>query len=292
MNRNLAFFCLLMFATGIASAQQTPEQFQPGIISNGGVFGFTLSPDSRVALWVLSNGKRDTLKIMESRKTKGKWSAPQVASFSTTTGAWKDIDPVFSPDGKKVLFQSTRNTHRTADRKDFDIWAVEVTSTGWSEPYPLAGEINSEVSESYASITKDGTVYFMKENDNNIGRSDIYFSELKADKYQKPQNIGMPVNTTERESNPFIAADGSYIIYFSSDTTGLGDVDLFISFKNNNEWTAPKNLGAPINSELAEFCPFVHTKEKRLYFARQRKTESGRMEENIYSVNFDVSRYR
>lgn len=292
MNRNLAFFCLLMFATGITFAQQTPELFQPGIISNGGVFGFTLSPDSRVALWVLSNGKRDTLKIMESRKTKGKWSAPQVASFSTASGAWKDIDPVFSPDGKKALFQSTRNTHRTADRKDFDIWAVEVTSTGWSEPYPLAGEINSEVSESYASITKDGTVYFMKENDNNTGRSDIYFSELKAGKYQKPQNIGMPVNTTERESNPFIAADGSYIIYFSSDTTGLGDVDLVISFKNNNKWTAPKNLGAPINSERAEFCPFVHTKEKRLYFARQRKAESGRMEENIYSVNFDVSQYR
>lgn len=291
MNRNLAFFCLLMFATGITFAQ-TPELFQPGIISNGGVFGFTLSPDSRVALWVLSNGKRDTLKIMESRKTKGKWSAPQVASFSTASGAWKDIDPVFSPDGKKVLFQSTRNTHRTADRKDFDIWAVEVTSTGWSEPYPLADEINSEVSESYASITKDGTVYFMKENDNNTDRSDIYFSEVKAGKYQKPQNIGMPVNTTERESNPFIAADGSYIIYFSSDTTGLGDVDLFISFKNNTKWTAPKNLGAPINSERAEFCPFVHTKEKRLYFARQRKTESGRMEENIYSVNFDVSRYR
>lgn len=292
MNRNLAFFCLLMFATGITSAQQTPELFQPGIISNGGVFGFTLSPDSRVALWVLSNGKRDTLKIMESRKTKGKWSAPQVASFSTATGAWKDIDPVFSPDGKKVLFQSTRNTHRAADRKDFDIWAVEVTSTGWSEPYPLAGEINSEVSESYASITKSGTVYFMKENDNNIGRSDIYFSELKAGKYQKPQNIGTPVNTTERESNPFIAADGSYIIYFSSDTTGLGEVDLFISFKNKTKWTAPKNLGAPINSERAEFCPFVHTKEKRLYFARQRKTESGRMEENIYSVNFDVNQYR
>lgn len=292
MNRNLAFFCLLMFSTGITSAQQTPELLQPGIISNGGVFGFTLSPDSRVALWVLSNGKRDTLKIMESRKTRGKWSAPQVASFSTATGAWKDIDPVFSPDGKKVLFQSTRNTHRTADRKDFDIWAVEVTSTGWSEPYPLAGEINSEVSESYASITKSGTVYFMKENDNNTGRSDIYFSEEKAGKYQKPQNIGTPINTTERESNPFIAADGSYIIYFSSDTTGLGDVDLFISFKNKNKWTAPKNLGAPINSDLAEFCPFVHTKEKRLYFARQRKSESGRMEENIYSVTFDVSQYR
>lgn len=292
MNSKTVLFSLFMLAAGFAGAQQTPELFQPGLISNGGVFGFTLSPDSRVALWVQSNGKRDTLKIMESRKTKGKWSAPRVASFSTTSGTWKDIDPVFTPDGKKVLFQSTRNTHRTPDRKDFDIWAVALTPTGWSEPYALPGEVNSEASESYASMTTDGTVYFMKENDNNIGRSDIYFSELKAGEYQKPQNIGMPVNTAERESNPFIAADGSYIVYFSSDSTGLGEVDLWISFRKNDQWTTPANLGAPINSAIAEFCPFVHAKEKRLYFARQRKTETGRMEENIYSVNFNVNRYR
>lgn len=292
MNSKTVLFSLFMLVAGFAGAQQTPELFQPGLISNGGVFGFTLSPDSRVALWVQSNGKRDTLKIMESRKTKGKWSAPRVASFSTTSGTWKDIDPVFTPDGKKVLFQSTRNTHRTPDRKDFDIWAVALTPTGWTEPYALPGEINSEASESYASMTTDGTVYFMKENDNNIGRSDIYFSELKAGEYQKPQNIGMPVNTAERESNPFIAADGSYIVYFSSDSTGLGEVDLWISFRKNEQWTTPANLGAPINSAIAEFCPFVHAKEKRLYFARQRKTETGRMEENIYSVNFNVNRYR
>lgn len=292
MNSKTVLFSLFMLVAGFAGAQQTPELFQPGLISNGGVFGFTLSPDSRVALWVQSNGKRDTLKIMESRKTKGKWSAPRVASFSTTSGTWKDIDPVFTPDGKKVLFQSTRNTHRMPDRKDFDIWAVALTPTGWTEPYALPGEVNSEVSESYASMTTDGTVYFMKENDNNIGRSDIYFSELKAGEYQKPQNIGMPVNTAERESNPFIAADGSYIVYFSSDSTGLGEVDLWISFRKNEQWTTPANLGAPINSAIAEFCPFVHAKEKRLYFARQRKTETGRMEENIYSVNFNVNRYR
>jgi hypothetical protein len=95
-----------------------------------GAFGLTISPDSKIALWVLSNGKRDTLKIMESRKENGKWSMPKVASFSSAIGEWKDIDPMFSPNGKMVLFQSNRNNGRKSDRKILIFWAVKKTNQG------------------------------------------------------------------------------------------------------------------------------------------------------------------
>ena len=106
-------------------AQREPQKFEPGIISNGGVFGLTISPDSQTALWVDSKGKRDTLIIMESHKRNGKWIKPVVASFSSPNRSWKDIDPVFSPDGKTVLFQSNRSVENHPDRKGFDIWAVK-----------------------------------------------------------------------------------------------------------------------------------------------------------------------
>lgn len=285
------FSLTLILIAHSLNAQNIPVLFESNTISNGGVFGLTISPDSRIALWVSSQGKRDTLRIMEARKVDGKWSKPSVASFSSSTGEWKDIDPIFSPDGKMVLFQSNRNTHRPSERKDFDLWAVALTDTGWAAPYPLAGSINSDASESYASITKEGTIYFMKENDNQIGQSDIYFSTLKEGKYQKPQNIGAPINTNERESNPYISPNGNYIIYFSSDTNGFGEVDLYISFWKKGKWSTPVNLGSAINSNLAEFCPFVHEKEKRLYFTRQEK-QGDRLIENIYFVDFDVTQYK
>lgn len=285
------FSLTLIFVAHYLSAQKSPVLFEPDNISNGGVFGLTISPDSHIALWVSSHGKRDTLRIMEARKENGKWSKPYVASFSSSTGAWKDIDPIFSPDGKTVLFQSNRNAHRPSERKDFDIWAVELTDTGWSKPYPIEGSINSDASESYASITKDGTIYFMKENDNQLGQSDIYCSVLKDGKYQKPQNVGLPINTNERESNPYISPDENYIIYFSTDKNGLGEVDLYISFRKKGKWTTPINLGSPINSNIAEFCPFVHEKEKRLYFTRQEK-QGDRFIENIYCVDFDITQYK
>ena len=140
-------------------------------------------------------------------------------------------------------------------------------------------------------MTKNGTIYFMKENENKIGQSDIYFSTLKDGKYQKPQNIGLPINTNERESNPYISSKGNYIIYFSSDKNGFGEVDLYISFNKKGKWTQPKNLGNQINSNLAEFCPFVHSKEKRLYFTRQAK-QGDRFTENIYYIEFDINKYK
>lgn len=273
------------------NSQNEPKIFMPGIISNGGVFGLTISPDSKIALWVSSNGKRDTLKIMESRKVRGVWSQPVVASFSTATGEWKDIDPMFSPDGKSVLFQSNRNHGRDSSRTDFDIWAVTRSGNSWSEPYNLGKYVNTESSESYASRSRNGNIYFMKENEDGVGKSDIYVADLGTGKYERVKNIGSPVNTTERESNPFISPKEDYLIYFSTDKNGFGEVDLYISFRKNGTWTTPKNLGIPINSAAAEFCPFVHEKEKRLYFSRQVK-EGDRFKEDIYYVDFDVEKYR
>lgn len=275
----------------VCRAQTEPKLFEPGLISNGGVFGLTISPESDIALWVSSNGKRDTLKIVESRKINGAWTSPKVASFSSPNGAWKDIDPMFSPDGKTVLFQSNRNTGRNPDRKDFDIWAVTRLQNGWSEPYHLGNTLNTESSESYASMSKNGNIYFMKENEDGKGKSDIYVSEYKKGKYQAPRNLGLPVNTAERESNPYISPKEDYCIYFSTDKSGAGEVDLYISFRKYGVWSSPKNLGKPINSAVAEFCPFVHDKERRLYFSRQEKQED-RFKEDLYYVEFDVKKYK
>ena len=261
----------------------------PGLISNDGVFGFTLSKDGKTALWVHSGGKRDSLYILETRKIKSEWSTPRLASFSTKTNKWKDIDPIFSPDGKFVYFQSTRPVTGNADKADFDIWRVEKTKTSWKEPIHLGNILNTEASESYASVSKDGTIYFMKDHPDKAGNSEVYFSKLINNQYDVPVNMGAPINTSYRESNPFISPKGDYIIYFSNDTSGHGEVDLYISFKKGQSWSAPKNLGPNINSKLAEFCPFVH--KKKLYFTRQVKTD-GRMKENIYVVNFDAKVYK
>lgn len=276
---------------GFYGNSQQAQLFEPGLISDGGVFGLTISPDGNTALWVKSNGRRDTLVILQSNKINGQWSKPVPASFSSASAQWKDIDPIFSPDGKTVLFQSTRQVPDRPNRTGFDIWAVDKTAVGWSAPYHLGNTINTDASESYASVTNKGDVYFMKDNPAQAGNADIYVARKVNGVYQEPENIGSPVNTKKfRESNPFISPDEDYILYFSSDLTGYGEVDIYISFRKNGKWSSPKNLGAKVNSALAEFCPFYHEKEKRLYFSRQKKGE-GRMYEDIYFIDIDLKKY-
>lgn len=270
----------------VAFTQAKPELVAPGIISTGGQFGFTLSPAANHALWVQSNGRRDTLIIVESKKEKGRWQKPVPATFSGQATGWKDIDPVFTPDGKTILFQSNRPVPGKPQRQGFDIWAVNKTKKGWGEAYHLGDVINSDSSESYASMASNGNIYFMKNNDDGKSSSDIYVSRKLNGEYQQPENAGYPVNTHFRESNPYISAKEDFLIYFSTDTSGYGEADLFISYNKNGKWTKPVSLGAAINSSIAEFCPFYHQKEKKLYFSRQRKSD-GRFVEDIYSIDFN-----
>ncbi len=286
----MRFLFIFLIFPCILSAQEV-FRFEPALTGDHGAFGLTLSPDSKTALWVRSKGKRDTLVILESRKVRGRWTSPQTASFSTSEGKWKDIDPMFSPDGDLVLFQSDKPVPGLPQRKGFDIWAVKKLKNGWSEPYHLGNALNSDDSESYASMSRSGDIYFMKENPDGLGKSDIYMAKKTRDGFPSPVNLGAPVNTSFRESNPFISPSGDYLIYFSSDTSGLGDVDLYITFRKGDTWQTPVSLGSPINTADAEFCPFYHEREKRLYFSRQRKTPS-RLQENIYYIPLDIDKFR
>lgn len=278
--------CWALVAAPAAAAD--PAKFLAGVVSNDGVFGLTLSPDGTHALWVDSGGGRQRLVIMEMRRRDGAWQTPSVAPFSGTPG-WKDIDPMFSPDGKTLIFQSNRPVPDKPAREGFDIYAVERGAGGWGPVRHLGHDINTDESESSAAIAANGSIYFMKNGPG--GDSDLWVSVLRDGRYGVPRNLGLPVNTAARESNPYVAPDESYLVYFSA-ATADDSPDLFISFRDNGQWGAPRRLKAPINSPDpvdAEFTPFVQG--STLYLARQRR-ENGRFIENVYAYPFNAQDYR
>jgi len=284
--KTFSLLCLLA-ALAASPASADPARFLPGIVSDDGAFGLTLSPDGSHAVWTRSGGKRDVLTIMEARKVGGVWQQATVAPFSGKPG-WKDIDPMFSPDGRWLLFQSNRPVPDRPQRRGFDIYRVAYQAGGWGQPEHLGHTVNGDDSESYASMAANGNLYFMKANDAAGQDSDIWVAERRGDAYAAPRNLGAPVNTvTARESNPFIAPDESYLIYFSA--VGQAQPDLYISFREGGTWSAPRRLAVPINSDEAEFCPFIH--QGRLYLSRQRK-EGDRFIENVYAYPFDPEDYR
>ncbi len=75
-------------------------------------------------------------------------------------------------------------------------------------------------------------------------------------------------------THPALSSDGSFMV-FSSDMTGTnGGMDLFISFRENDSWSAPRNLGPDINSEGDELFPFLDDRNN-LYFSSDKTGGSG-----------------
>ena len=88
------------------------------------------------------------------------WTAPKLAPFSENYNAGA---PVFSYDGKKLYFSSTRPRNSGSGNSDGNIWYVEKIGNQWSVPKLLNDIINTDRREVVLSISKQGTLYFRRD---------------------------------------------------------------------------------------------------------------------------------
>ena len=260
------------FSLGAHAADPpAPQLLAPGVISTGDdEWGFTMSPQGD-ALWFnkADRGYRVQV-IMESVKdARGRWQAPRVAPFS---GRYRDIDPALSPDGRYLVFASNRPLQAGGARlADFDLWRVDrLPAGGWSAPRHLGDAINGAGSETNSSIAADGTLYFAVSGAQ--GQRDLMRARATRDGYAAPEPLPAPINSDADESNHWIAPDQSYLLFLSNRPGGIGESDLYISFRDGDGWHAPRNLGAPVNRAGASgvFTPFVDAEGRHLYFAERR----------------------
>jgi hypothetical protein len=254
---------------------EEPEVFASGIISKG-MFerDMAISPDGDEIYYSVIMGRFDYTMIMVVKRENGVWGEPEVAEFSGNP-KWKDLEPFISPDGKRFFFMSNRpdTTNGETEPGDEDIWVMDRTGSVWSAPYNLGEPVSSDKEEYFPSVTKDGTIYFTRqEKGSPIGH--IYRSRLINGEYTEPEKLPEEVNSGQAQYNAFIAPDESYIIVptYGREDSG-GGTDYYISFRNeNDEWTGPFNMGDKINSESnSEYSAYVSPDGKFIFFMSDRK---------------------
>jgi Tol biopolymer transport system component len=229
---------------------------------------FALSPDGTEIFYTVSTPRSTFQTIVYTKKTaKGDWSEPEVASFA---GEYSDLEPVFSHDGKTLFFSSNRPTSGSGP-KDFDVWKVSRTTSGWSKAENLGPVVNTESDEFYPSIARNGNLYFTAAYKGGPGREDIYVSEFKNDQYQKPVALDTMVNSKFYEFNAFIDPNERFILFTSygrKDDSGGGD--LYMASKDAaGKWTPARNL-TELNSKNLDYCPFVTPDGTTLIFTSER----------------------
>ena len=113
-----------------------------------------------------------------------------------------------------------------------------------------------------------------KVNKLKLGKNNLYKATKSGDAWG---NITpLPFNSKDFSlSNPSLSRDGK-TLYFSSNMPGsLGGVDIWKVAVNGNEYGAPENLGAKINTEGNESFPFIADDNSTLYFASSGKQGLG-----------------
>lgn len=252
-----------------------PRIFAENIISNSDYErGGTFTPDGKEFYFTKRSPEGYFMAICVSRFVNSKWSQPEIAPFS---GQYPDSEPIISPDGEKLFFTSRRPVNGKP-KQDPDLWVMNKTAIGWSEPVNLGAPINTDSAEGYATVTKNGTLYFHSTRTGGKGRYDIYRSKFADGKYAPPENLGATINTEFFEGFPFIAPDENFLLFVSierpDEIVGDGSTyhrgDLYFSSQKNGIWTEAKHLNPPFNSAAAESCPFISPDGKYFFFTSER----------------------
>jgi len=217
------------------------------------------SKEGREAYWC-HNG------IWFSKVMDGKWTTPEMVPFSRKE--YSDDAPFLSPDGKHLFFASKRSVTNSDKSRKENIWMVDIKKNGWSDPKVLPPNVNKMFQHWQVSVDIKGNLYFKHRPNNDPNQdSDIYYSQFINGEYQKPEKLGLEVNSEANEGNPFISPNGDYIIFSRIKNRKLIDGGLFISYRlSDDTWSNAKSLQQYLDFNFGGNCPIVSQDGKYLFF--------------------------
>lgn len=222
-------------------------------------------------------------------------------SYKKNDGTWTKARPLaaplnslgnegsqsFSSDGRYMFFVLCNHPDNIGS---CDIYYAIHRGDSWSEPMNLGAPANTEYWESNPVMSPAGDeIYFVSNRPGGIGGRDIWKVKVRILKDgrlepYKDENLGEPINTRADEFAPFIHADGN-TLYFSSDGhDGMGGRDIFMSDKSMGQWSNPKNIGYPINTNAEESGFVVNGEGTKAYYA-SKKTNEENSHLDIYEID-------
>ncbi len=194
--------------------------------------------------------------------------------------AGDEFGPVISPNhSDRLYFTSTRpgNTGgaRTPDgRPDekmgqffADMFSSRLSAGSWGQTAPMHFLLNSPRHEVLLDFNRTGDVllYFKGWGfDQGEMVVDTFRDENERRFSSTPFNG--PLDFNAGDAMPFIYQD-TLLLFASRRPGGLGGWDLYHSTWKNGRWSAPANLGAPVNTPYDEVTPFLARDGRTLFFS-------------------------
>ena len=221
-----------------------------------------------------------------------------------------ETHPVISPNGRTLYFARQDHPGNVGGGRDpQDIWVSKLVSgknRTWSLAKNMAEPSNTpEDPNGVASVSANGQSALLigVYEDGMMQPKGFSMSRRSAGGWSKPVKVEIDdyYNKDPEHIDGFLATSGNALLMAVERKDGLGGQDLFVSFpkkdqlpgglydpKKQQTWGKPINLGKNINTEKADFAPFLAADEKTLYFASEGRGGYGKSD-IFYSKRLDDS---
>ena len=182
------------------------------------------------------------LKIYEANKSAKDWGKVKALPFSSDD--YSCAHPSLSADGQKLYFTS----NMPGGFGGMDLYFVEKTATGWSNPINLGKDINTEKNELFPFIHSSGNLFFTSNGYEGAGGLDLFMIDISTRKWGKVTNLGQPFNSPEDDLGLILNPDGTRGYFASSRKGGVGKDDIYMFEAEDGIWgrTTPSLFSATL----------------------------------------------
>ncbi|MCD4769742.1 MAG: tetratricopeptide repeat protein [Bacteroidales bacterium] len=265
------------------SVNSSGDDYSPVISNDGKLLYFT----SRRCL----NDKGDRVKFDM------KWDE-NIYLATESDGGWEQaglVGQVNSEANEGIIYVNNENNTMliyVGWAGNGDIYTLTSKKDKWSKPVPMQNGINSTGRETSLAFTKGGDeIYFTSDRKKgSFGGRDIYcIKRIKKNRWTKPFNLGMSINSPGNEEAVWASVTGDTLWFSSNGHEGIGGYDIFMSIRSESgEWTDPKNMGVPVNTQWDDlFYRPSEANHNLSYFSSNRPGGEGGLD--IYTIRVIVS---
>ncbi|MCH3884379.1 OmpA family protein [Tenacibaculum aquimarinum] len=156
-----------------------------------------------------------------SKKNRKEWRNIKELPFNSEN--YSVGHPTVSKDGKKLYFVSDMPGTIGAT----DIFVVDILNDDeYSTPKNLGPKVNTSGREMFPFIT-DNSLYFASDGHIGLGGLDVFESALTSNTFQKPTNLGAPLNSQLDDFSFIIKEEENIGFVCSNREGGKGDDDIY-----------------------------------------------------------------
>lgn len=201
--------------------EPTPLGEPINTVKNEGVCSFNEQGNVMAYTQCSGPGYDSSCAILVIRRERGVWSSPEVIPFSKRDG-YVFGHPALSADGNTLVFSSNLG----GGIGGHDLWISEYRNGDWSTPTNMGSKINSARDEMFPVFTNDNTLYFSSNGHPGFGGLDIFKAIRINDKWRKPDNLLVPLNSGGDDFGITFHQNGSKG-YFTTNRQGTEGDDLY-----------------------------------------------------------------